>query len=346
MNHRTGSTGIMALTNPRLFSPRGLGIVLGVLALASLASMRPAQAQSGYPAKPVRLIVTQAAGSVPDILGRILAEHMSRDLGRPISVDNRAGADGIVGLEVASKAAPDGYTIALASQSVLAIEPLVRKDMPYDAARDFSPIAVIVDDTGGIGWFVNATLPIKTLPEMIAYARANPGKLTFATNTSSAFMLGEWVKKRAGLDLLNVPYKAGPQGVQDTVSGVVSMMLSATSALEPYVKSGQVRGIAVSNPRRLDDWKDLPTVAETFPDFGMASWVVLVAPAGVAADIVQRLNRSAANALKQAQYIQQVKKLRWINVEGPRTPQETGDFIRAGREQWGQVLKAIGQITN
>jgi len=336
----------MVESNLNWFSSRIPGTLAGMLAVAVLSTPSFAQAQTAYPSKPIRLIVTQAAGSVPDILGRVLAEHMSRDLGRPITVDNRAGADGIVGMEVASKAVPDGYTIALASQSVLAIEPQVRKDMPYDAARDFSPIAVIVDDTGGIGWFVNSALPIKTLPEMISYARANPGKLTFATNTSSAFMLGEWVKKRAGLDMVNVPYKSGPQGVQDTVSGVVAMMLSATSALEPFVKTGQVRGIAVSNPRRLEDWKDLPTVAETFPDFGMASWVVLVAPAGVAADIVQRLNRSAASALRQPQYIQQVRKLRWINVEGPRTPHETGDFIRAGREQWGQVLKAIGQITN
>ena len=336
----------MAQTNTRLFSPRGLGSVLGVLAMASSAAISPAQAQSGYPAKPIRLIVTQAAGSVPDILGRILAEQMSRDLGRPVTVDNRAGADGIVGMEVASKAVPDGYTIALASQSVLAIEPLVRKNMPYDAARDFSPIAVIVDDTGGIGWFVNSSLPIKTLPEMIAYAKANPGKLTFATNTSSAFMFGEWVKKRASLDILNVPYKAGPQGVQDTVSGVVAMMLTATSAMEAYVKSGQVRAIALSNARRLEDWKDLPIVAETFPDFGMSSWVVMVAPAGVAPDIIQRLNQSAAISLKQPQYVQQVRKLRWINVDGPRTPQGTGEFIRAGREQWARVLREIGQLPN
>ena len=317
-----------------------------ILLAMTLLGTAPAQAQSGYPGKPVRLIVTQAAGSVPDILGRVLAEQMTRDLGRPVTIDNRAGADGIVGMEVASKSTPDGYTIALASQSVLAIEPLLRKDLPYDATRDFSPIAVIVDDTGGQGWFVHSSLPIKTLPEMIAHAKANPGKLSFATNTSSAVMFGEWIKKRAGIDILNVPYKAGPQGVQDTVSGIVTMMISATSALEPFVKSGQVRAIAVSNPRRLDDWKDLPTVAETFPDFGMASWVVMVAPAGVAPDILQRLNQSAATALKQPQYLQQVRKLRWINVDGARTPQGTADFIRSGREQWAQVLKTIGQLPN
>jgi tripartite-type tricarboxylate transporter receptor subunit TctC len=327
------------------YSSRIPGSAAGVLAIALLNTLSLAQAQTAYPSKPIRLIVTQAAGSVPDILGRVLAEHMSRDLGRPITVDNRAGADGIVGMEVAAKSAADGYNLVLGTQSTLAIEPLLRKDIPYDATRDFSPIAVIVDDTGGQGWFVNAALPIRTLPDMAAYARANPGKLTLATNTSSAVMFAEWVKKRAGIDFLIVPYKSGPQGVQDTVSGTVAMMISSTSALEPFVKTGQVRGLAVSSPRRLEDWKDLPTVAETFPDFGMASWVVLVAPAGVAADIIQRLNRSAASALRQPQYIQQVRKLRWINVEGPRTPQETGDFIRAGREQWGQVLKAIGQIT-
>lgn len=315
------------------------------LAFAALILSSFVDAQTAYPAKPIRLIVTQAPGTVPDILGRILAEPMSRDLGRPIVVENRAGADGIVGLEVASKAAPDGYTIALASQSVLAIEPQLRKDMPYDAVKDFSPVAVIVDDTGGIAWFVHSSMPFKTLTEMVAYAKSNPGKLAFATNTSSAAMFGEWVKRRAGIDILHVPYKSGTQGVQDTVSGVVAMMLTSTSALEPYVKSGQVRAIALSNARRLDDWKDLPIVAETYPEFGMSSWVVMVAPAGVPPEIIGRLNQAAAFSLKQPQYQQQVRKLRWINVDGPRTPQGTVEFIRAGREQWGRVLREIGQIS-
>ena len=304
------------------------------------------QAQSNYPVKSIRLIITQAAGGVPDILGRVLAEHMARDLGRPVVVDNRAGADGIVGMEMASKSPADGYNLVLGTQSTLAIEPLLRRDIPYDAAKDFSPIAVIVDDTGGQGWFVNASLPIRTLPDMLAYAKANPGKLSLATNTSSATMFAEWVKKRGGIDFLIVPYKSGPQGVQDTVSGTVNMMISSTSQLEPFVKTGQVRGLAVSSPRRLEDWKDLPTVAETFPDFGMSSWVVMVAPAGVASDIIGRLNQAAANSLRQPAYITQVKKLRWINLDGPRTPQGTGDFIRAGREQWQGVLRTIGQLPN
>lgn len=317
-----------------------------ILALAAFFMAGPLRAQTGYPAKPIRLIVTQAAGSVPDILGRVLAEQMSRDLGRPIVVDNRAGADGIVGMEMASKSAADGYNLVLGTQSTLAIEPLLRKDIPYDVARDFSPVAVIVDDTGGQGWFVNASLPIRTLPDMLAYAKANPGKLSLATNTSSATMFAEWVKKRGGIDFLIVPYKSGPQGVQDTVSGTVNMMISSTSQLEPFVKSGQVRGLAVSSPKRLEDWKELPTVAETFPDFGMSSWVVMVAPTGVPTEIIARLNQAAAFSLKQPQYIVQVRKLRWINVDGPRTPQGTGDFIRTGREQWGNVLRTIGQIPN
>lgn len=339
----THHTGTCFLRQPPAMMLRSI-TTLAVAGLLTAAP--PAKAQGGYPAKPIRMIVTQAAGAVPDILGRILAEQMSRDLGRPVTIDNRPGADGIVGMEVAAKSVNDGYTVALASQSVLAIEPLLRKDLPYNAERDFSPIAVIVDDTGGQGWFVNAKLPITTLPEMVAYAKAHPGKLSFATNTSSAVMFGEWVKKRAAIDILNVPYKAGPQGVQDTVSGVVGMMITATSALEAYVKSGQVRAIAVSNPRRLDDWQDLPTVNETYPDFGMSSWVVMVAPVGVSGEIVARLNQSAATALKQPLYQQQVKKLRWINVDGARTPQGTGEFIRAGRDQWARVLRTLGQLPN
>lgn len=330
----------------RLFARLALTLSATFMSLNLIGFFSAAQAQTGYPSKPIRLIVTQAAGSVPDILGRVLAEHMARDLGRPVVVDNRAGADGIVGMEMASKSPADGYNLVLGTQSTLAIEPLLRRDIPYDAARDFSPVAVIVDDTGGQGWFVNAALPVKTLAELVAHAKANPGKLSLATNTSSATMFAEWVKKRGGIDFLIVPYKSGPQGVQDTVSGIVNMMISSTSQLEPFVKSGQVRGLAVSSPRRLEDWKDLPTVAETFPDFGMSSWVVLVAPAGVPADIIGRLNQAAATSLKQAAYLAQVRKLRWINVDGPRTPQGTGDFIRAGREQWRGVLKVIGQIAD
>ncbi len=336
----------MLISNLKKFSPWNPWRTAPIIVLGAFVLSSPLHAQTGYPAKPLRLIVTQAAGSVPDILGRVLSEQMSRDLGRPIVVDNRAGADGIVGMELASKSAADGYNLVLGTQSTLAIEPLLRKDIPYDAAKDFSPVAVIVDDTGGQGWFVNATLPIRTLPEMLAYAKANPGKLSLATNTSSATMFAEWVKKRGGIDFLIVPYKSGPQGVQDTVSGTVNMMISSTSQLEPFVKSGQVRGLAVSSPRRLEDWKELPTVAETFPDFGMSSWVVMVAPAGVPTEIIARLNQSAAFSLKQPQYILQVRKLRWINVDGPRTPQGTGDFIRAGREQWEKVLRTIGQLPN
>jgi tripartite-type tricarboxylate transporter receptor subunit TctC len=317
------------------------GIVIALL-LALAASGHAQQPQ--YPAKPVRMMVEQAAGGVLDVLGRVLAENMAKDLGRPVIVENRPGADGLIGMEYLARSPNDGYSIGLGSQSTLAIEPQVRSTMPYNAVSDFTPIAVIVDNTGGLGWFVHSSLPFTTLTDMVAYAKANPGKLNFATTTSSTFMLGSWVAKRAGIDIVSVPYKIAPQAAQDTVAGVVNMMITSTSTLEPFVKTGQVRVLAVSSPRRLDDWKDVPTVSETFPDFAQRSWVVLVAPAGVPSDIVQRLNRAVAVALKEPQYLQQVKRIRWLNEGGARTPRETEEFIRAGREEWRRVLQVIGRI--
>jgi tripartite-type tricarboxylate transporter receptor subunit TctC len=316
----------------------------GLWLCAALLMGVPAEglAQSNWPNRPFRLLVGNSAGAGPDIVARLLADHMSRRVGQPWVVENRPGADGMIAAEATARSAPDGYTLMLSSQSPVAVEMHIKKALPIDATTAFSHIAVIVDETAGMAVGVHPSLPVKSLPELVAYAKANPGKLSFSTTVAYGTMFGAWLKKRTGIEMVEVRYKVASQAVQDAIAGRVQVAFQSPGALGAQVKAAKLRFLSFATAKRIDDWPDVPTVAETFPEFSMRGFMVLIGPAGMAADAVQKLNREAAAVVKDPKFTQELGKIYWFNFEGARTPQGTSEFIRRERETWGKLIREIG----
>ena len=311
--------------------------VLFWIGLAAAAGNASAQA---WPVKPVRLIVGNAPGAVVDTGARIIANSLAAKLGQTVVVDNRAGADGYIAAEAVVRSAPDGYTLYFASHSVTAIDPHIKKSMPFDVERDFTPIAVLVDDTFAHGLFSHPSLPFTTLQEMIGYARANPGKLTVAISVPHFSMLASWLDKRAGIQTLQVPYKSATQAVQDILAGRVSLFLTNFGFFEQFVKEGKVRVLAVTRP--VNDWPQVPSYSIIFPGFAFTTFFSLVGPGGMARELVYRINRAAADVVEAPKFNQDVAKIRWRNLDGARTPEGTAEFIRQARADWGAFIKEIG----
>jgi tripartite-type tricarboxylate transporter receptor subunit TctC len=258
-------------------------------AIALLAPMR-AGAQA-WPSKPLRLIVPFSAGGSTDTVARIIGEKLSPRLGQPVIVDNRVGAGGAIGSDIAAKSPADGYTMLLGTSSTLAIAPQVYTKLPYDPTRDFVPVILL--GTADIIIVVNAKVPVRSVPELLAYAKAHPGKLTFASggNGSISHLLGEYFNSMAGVDTLHVPYKGDAQMVTDLIGGQVDMAFGTAVAFLPHIKSGKIVALAVTNPRRSTTQTNLPTVSESgVPGYEAVQWFGIAVPTGTPQAIVQRLN--------------------------------------------------------
>ena len=317
-----------------------LRLQTALLAAAFLGSAGAIQAQQNWPVKPVRLIVANAAGASVDTGARIVAGALSAAVWQAVIVDNRPGADGYLAAETVARAAPDGYTLFFASQSIFAIDPHIKKTFPFDLERDFTPIAMLVDDTGPIGLFAHPALPFATLQEMVSYARANPTKLSIAISVPQFSMLSSWIDKRAGIATLQVPYKSATQAVQDILAGRVSLFLTNLGFFEQYLKAGKVRALVVTRPAQ--DWSQIPTLASIFPDFTYTTFFALVGPGGMPRELVQHINRAAAAVVEDPKFNQGLAKIRWRNLNGARTPEGTADFQRRTRAEWGTFIRDIG----
>ncbi|MCC6474017.1 MAG: tripartite tricarboxylate transporter substrate binding protein [Burkholderiales bacterium] len=304
-----------------------------------LAATSGAGAQA-WPARPVRLVVGNAPGAAVDTGARIIANSLGARLGQAVVVDNRPGADGYIAAEAVVRAAPDGYTLYLASQSVVAIDPHLKKTMPFDVERDFTPIATLVDDTFAHGLFAHPSAPFSTMQEMLAYARAHPRKLSIAISVPHFAMLASWLDRRAGIETLQVPYKSASQAVQDTLAGRVSLFLTNFGVFEQYVKAGKVRVLAVTRP--IAEWPQIPSYASLFPGFTFTTFFALAGPGGMARDLVNRINREVAAVVEAPKFNQDLAKIRWRNVEGARTPEGTAEYIRQARADWGAFIRQIG----
>lgn len=301
-----------------------------------------ALAQANWPNRPIRFLVGNSTGAAPDIVARILADYMSRALGQAWAVENRPGADGMIAAEAVGRSQPDGYTLLLGSQGPMAIDMHLKKTVPVDSLKDFSLMAVIVDETTGMAVAVHPSLPVKTLAELITYAKANPGKLSFSTTVAYGTMFGAWMAKTTGVEMVEVRYKVASQAVQDVVSGRVQVAFQSPAALGAQVKGGALRFLSFATAKRIADWGDVPTVAETYPNFSMRGFMILAGPAGISREIVQRLNKEAAIIAKDPKFMQDLAKIYWYNFEGARTPEGTYEFVRREREVWGAFVKNIG----
>jgi tripartite-type tricarboxylate transporter receptor subunit TctC len=306
----------------------------------SLLGIAQAHAQS-WPAKPVRMIVSFPAGSAPDIICRFVSDPLSRAIGQQIVVDNRPGSGNILAAQAAARAAPDGYTFFCATAATLVSNPHTFKSLPYDPVKDFVPVAMI----GRNPFFVLAHpgVPAKTLAELAAYDKANPGKLAWATDGLRNFtgMMAAWLNKVAGMSILTVPYATMPQGIQDTIAGRAQLVILAVPAAAPRIRSGELRPLAGSFARRIPGYESVPAIAETYPGFELVGWFLIVAPAGTPAEIVQRVNREMDKVLRNPETAKRLAGLGFF-TEGAETPEAIGEFIRSDTAKWGRIVKEIG----
>jgi tripartite-type tricarboxylate transporter receptor subunit TctC len=304
--------------------------------------LSPASGQN-WPNRPVKFIVTQAAGGTPDIIARLVADKLGQAIGQQVIVENRTGGANSIGAGLAARAAPDGYTYLFATAAALVTNPHTFKTLPYDAQKDFTPVAMMANNPFFV--LVHPDVPAKNLGELIALEKATPGTLTVATDGQRNFsgMLAAWIGKLGGVSLNMVPYSAMPQGIQDTLAGRVQVVILAIASAVPHMQSGKLRAIATSSPKRVTGYEDLPAIAETYPGFDFLGWFVLVAPAGTPQDIVQRMNAEVDKILKDPDIQARWKQLGFYS-EGAGTPESTGTYIKSQYDAWGKVIKEIGLV--
>jgi tripartite-type tricarboxylate transporter receptor subunit TctC len=294
-----------------------------------------------YPSKPIKLIVPFPVGGIADIYGRIVAGRVTETWGQPVIVENRTGAGGNIGADLVAKAAPDGYTIGVGSIGTHAVNVTLFSRMPYDAVNDFAPIALLLEAEGLL--VVHPSVPVRNVQELIKYARANPGKLTFASAGmgTASHLAGELFKSMAKVDMNHIPYKGNVPAITDLLGGQTSLIFATMPTVLPLAKAGQLRPLATIGAARSAAIPELPTVAEAaLPGFAVANWVGFFAPAKTPPEIVQRWN-AETHKVMQAPEMQ----ARLLN-EGarfiPMTPGEFGAFVKSEIAKWAPVVKASG----
>ena len=314
------------------------GKLAGSIAAAAMVLFgAPAVAQ--FPSKPIKIIVPFPAGSATDVVARILGQSVSAAIGHPVLIDNKAGADGAIGAADVMNSAPDGYTVLLATNSPMSAVPSLRKNPPFDPVTDFAPVT----DVGRYTFFlyVNAGLPFKTLAEMIAYAKANPGKLNYGTGNATGIVSFAQIASLAGIDIAHIPYKGEPAAVTDLVANRVQMMIATLTTGGAHVRDGKLRAIATTLPRRSPAFPEVQTMAEAgMPQFAIVSWAGLFAPARTPKDVVERLNREFVAAMKRPDLIAAMDKQAF--VLSPSTPEQLGEHVKAQKEAYARILRAAG----
>ena len=315
--------------------------LLGISVLscaASLAFPVAAPAQD-YPVRPVKFIVPNPAGGGPDVVARIVADKLAEKWGQAVVVENRAGATGNIGAEAVFRSPPDGYTLMFTPQPVLVINKSLYSKLNYDPDA-FAPISVVV--TVPMVLVVNPKVTAQTVPELIAYAKENPGRLNFASagSGSTPHLAGEYFKSRAGIEIVHVPYKGNAPGVSDLLGGRVDMMMIDYIVL-PHIRSGKLRALAVASEKRNAALPETPAVSETLPKFDVAAWFSLSAPPKTPSAITEKISADVAALLKLPDVGRRLVELGNMEPVGS-TPAEMAQYLKAERERWGDLIRAIG----
>jgi tripartite-type tricarboxylate transporter receptor subunit TctC len=297
-------------------------------------------AAAAYPERPIRFVVAAVAGSAPDITSRLVTTEMTHELGQQFVVDNRGGAGGTLGMPLIARATPDGYTMGYGNIASLGIAPSVYAKLTYDPLKDFQPIGHIADSYNILA--VALSFPVKTVAELIDYAKKNPGKLVYggATVGSTQYMSGQLFNQMAGTNIRAVSF-LGAQVIPAMALGQVHMTFNGSAALEQYIKSGRIRGLAVTGAKRLRAFPDLPTIAESgLPGFEVVAWGGIIGPAGLPPPVVARLNGVLNKVLKSAAG---AEKLIGIGLEpGGGTPEQFGAYVRKEITEWSEITRKAG----
>jgi tripartite-type tricarboxylate transporter receptor subunit TctC len=310
---------------------------------ALLAPFAEAGAQT-WPSRPIKLIVPTGPGAATDVMARLLADGVFKALGQPVVVENMPGASGILAHQTVARAQADGHTLLFSNTSGLAINLVSFKKLPYDPARDFVPVAMVCS-LGPQMLSVNAGLPVKSVSELIAYAKANRGKLSmgFDNTAGAAAFAARLFNSRADLGLVEVPYRSAAQMTQDIAGGTTQVMISSIAAARAVVDAGKVRRLAVTSASRFPGLPDLPSLSETVPGVVMNGWFAVVAPAGVPPDVVRKLNAAIGAYLKGPE-IQKRLLAFGLATEGAGTPDSTALFIRQEQENWRALAKELNIV--
>ncbi|MBK0393829.1 Bug family tripartite tricarboxylate transporter substrate binding protein [Ramlibacter algicola] len=308
-----------------------------LLLATAAAATAPAWGQAHFPNKPIRLVVPFPAGGATDIFGRAVSQKLGEKLGGTVVVDNKPGAGGTIGSDLAAKAAPDGYTLLLATTSTHAIGPsFAANKLPYDAVADFTPIAHVGNAPNLM--IVPKDAPANSVKEWIAYARKNPGRLNYASsgNGTIVHLSGEYFKAQTGLFLVHIPYRGTALAMPDLISGKIDLLFDNVASALPHLKEGRVKALGISSLKRSPLFPDMPTISETVPGYDVVTWFGLYGPKGVPADLVARINKALNEALLEADVKDRLARLGIEPVGG--TPQQFAAMADADRAKWKKII--------
>jgi tripartite-type tricarboxylate transporter receptor subunit TctC len=310
-----------------------------LLALICLLAAAPAFSQ-GYPAKPMRIIVNFPAGGIADLYARIIGTKVQESWGQPVVVENRTGAGGNIGAEAVAKSAPDGYTLNMSAIGPHAVNVSLFSKMPYDPVKDFAPVALVLEAEGLL--VVHPSVPAHNVAELIGYARANPGKLTFASAGmgTASHLAGELFRTMAKVEMTHVPYKGNVPAITDLLAGQTSLLFATMPTVLPHAKAGKLRALATIGGVRSAAAPELPTIGESLSGFEVNNWIGLFAPAGTPPDIVKRWNAEVMRIM-QSQDIQARLPNEGARFS-PNTPEQFAAFVKGEIAKWAPVVKASG----
>jgi tripartite-type tricarboxylate transporter receptor subunit TctC len=318
-----------------------LRTLAGAILTAVFAAPLPAAAQfpAQFPEKPLRVVVPFPAGSSTDTVTRILANSVSQSIGQPLIVENKAGADGAVAASEVAKAPADGYTLLMATNSPMSAVPAMKKNPPYDPVADFTPIT----DVGRYTFFIvlHPSVPARTLAGLIDYARANPGKLNYASGNTTGIVSTAFFSSQAKIDMVHVPYKGEPQAIIDLVAGRVQFMFCSSSTSMTHIREGKLRALVTTLPKRSSLLPEVPTIAEAgMPQFSIISWAGLFGPARMPREVVAQLNREFGAAMGRAEV--QAAMERQAFALSPSSPEQLAGFVKDQMESYRRTLRAAG----
>jgi tripartite-type tricarboxylate transporter receptor subunit TctC len=319
---------------------RALLAFILILVASLVAQPAAAQGAADYPSRPVTLVVPFASGGPTDVIARLVAQKLSERLGKPVVVVNKPGAGGNLGSASVAASPADGYTLLLGTVATHGINPSLYKNMPYDHKKDFVAIAQLSFVPNVL--VVNRDLPVKSVPELIAYLKQNPQKVFYATPGSgtSIHLASELFKMMSGTEMTHVPYKGSGPAMMDVIGGQVQLMFDNSVTAWPQVNAGKVRALAVSTPKRLKSAPDIPTIAEFLPGFTASAWHGVFAPAGTPRPIIEKLSTEIQAIMKDPAVVEQFTKVDIVPVSG--TPAEFSAFIAEETDRWAAVVRKLG----
>jgi tripartite-type tricarboxylate transporter receptor subunit TctC len=318
---------------------RASSVFISCWALVALMLASPVRAAE-YPVRPIKLVVPYAAGGPTDVLARLVADYLGRDLKQSTVVENKPGAQGAIAADVVSRAEPDGYTLFVTAASIMVLNPLLYKKLPYDPQKDLRMLTIVTDLP--VVMEVHPSVPAKTVQEFVAYAKANPGKLNFgsAGTGGTIHLAGEMFKQIAGVDMTHIPYKGAGPALTDLLSGNIQVMFDTLSTALPPVRAGMLRPLGVSSAQRSPDLPDVPTVIESgYPDYQVGVWFGLAGQAKLPEDVVKTIMASMDRALQDPAFRASLEKI-GFPVLRPKTPAQIAEFVDEDRARWSKVIKA------